>query len=212
MMLVTLDHAGIGTGLGADLPAVSLELDEGAPVAIPVEGDEQPLFVSMLLGGRLRADTGRVLLDGADDLDALRARTALVDTPWVAEPTGGVPLRTVLMEELSFAGLDSSRQAVAETLRRAGLTEYGPLPNRALPAAERIRLFSELAVRRPSVSMIIVTSPERHGASASDWYAPLSAIAERGIIVAIVTDVATAGALLSLGARTPRSLDNSIGS
>ena len=206
MMRVTLDAAGIGEGLGADVPPVTLDLTDGAPIAIAVEGDEQPLLVSMLLGGRLRADTGRVLLDGRDDLDRLRERTALVDTPWVAEPTAGVALHTIVMEEFSFAGMTSSRRAVHGFLARHGLIDYGPLPIRALPAADRIRLFSELAVLRDGVTMLIVTSPERHGAAASDWYAPLAEIASRGVLVAVVTDVATASTLVSLGARLPGTL------
>ncbi len=214
-MNVTLDAAGIGTGLGADVPPISLVVTPGTPLAIAVEGDEQPLFVSMLLGGRLKPDTGTVLLDGRilngrDDTDALREATALVDTPWVAEPSAGIALRTIVMEELAFAGLPCARVDVRRLLREHGLDDYGPLPIRALPAADRVRLFSELAVLRPGVAMIVVTSPERHGAAAADWYAPLAAIAERGILVAIVTDVATTSALVSLGARTPsaRKLDS----
>jgi ABC-2 type transport system ATP-binding protein len=205
-MRVTLINAGVGEGLGADVPPVTLSVDEGTPVAIAVEGDEQPLLVSMLLGGRLRAEHGEVLVDDRDDLDRLREATALVDTPWVAEPTAGVALHTIVMEEFSFAGQPSSRHAVGTFLSRNGLEEYGPLAIRALPAAERIRLFSELAVLRPGTSMLIVTSPERHGAPAEDWYPALANIAERGIIVAIVTDVATAASLTALGARLPDTL------
>ncbi len=200
-MRITLDAAGIGEGLGADVPPITLELTEGSPIALPVEGDEQPLFVSMLLGGRLRADRGAVLLDGRDDLDALRDRTALVDTPWVAEPTAGIALHTVVMEEFAFAGMTPSRRAVHGFLARHGLLDYGRLPIRALPAADRVRLFSELAALRPGVAALVVTSPERHGAAAGEWYPPLAEIAERGVLVVIVTDVATASALVSLGAR-----------
>jgi ABC-2 type transport system ATP-binding protein len=200
-MKVTLVNAAIGEGLGADVPPVNLTADNGTPTAIAVEGDEQPLLISMMLGGRLRADHGDVLLNGERDLDRLRTATALVDTPWVAEPTAGVALRTIVMEEFSFAGQPSSRRAVSTFLRRHGLEEYGALPTRALPAVERIRLFSELAVIRPGVSMLIVTSPERHGAPAEDWYPSLAHIADRGIAVAIVTDFATASSLISLGAR-----------
>ncbi|MES2169719.1 MAG: hypothetical protein V4479_03205, partial [Actinomycetota bacterium] len=100
-MKVVLESAGIGEGLGADVPPVSLVVSEGAPVAIAVEGDEQPLFVSMLLGGRLKPDTGAVLLDGRDDAAKLRYATALVDTPWVAEPSAGVTLHSIVMEELA---------------------------------------------------------------------------------------------------------------
>ncbi|MES2169718.1 MAG: hypothetical protein V4479_03200, partial [Actinomycetota bacterium] len=93
------------------------------------------------------------------------------------------------------------RRAIDRLLREHGLEQYGPLPIRALPARDRVRLFSELAMMRPGVGMIVVTSPERHGAAASDWYAPLAAIAGRGVLVAIVTDVATTSALVALGAR-----------
>jgi ABC-2 type transport system ATP-binding protein len=200
-MKIELQAAGLGEGIGADVPPVSLVLTEGAPIAISVEGDEQPLFVSMLLAGRLKPDTGRVLVDGRDDTSALRDAAALVDTPWVAEPAAGVALQNVVMEELAFAGLPSIRRAVTRVLGEHGLEEYGPLPIRALPAADRVRLFSELAVLRPGVSMIVVTSPERHGATAADWYAPLAAIADRAVLVAIVTDVATTSALVSMGAQ-----------
>src|SRR6187402_3145468 len=110
-MRVTLDAAAIGSGLGAAVPPVSFVAEPGISV-IPVETAERPLLVSMLLGGRLRADSGAVLVDGVDDADDLRRRTALVDTPVVAEPTGGIALSTVVAEEFSFAGIPASRGAV----------------------------------------------------------------------------------------------------
>ncbi len=203
MTRISLDGAAVGSGLDAEVPPVSLSVDDGAPVVIAVEGDERPLFVSMLLGGRLRPDSGRALIDGAADDAALRSATAIVDAPWVSEPTAGIRLRTIVAEEFSFAALPSSRRAVDEFLARHGLADYAGLALRALPAAARIRLFSELAVLRDGVRCIIVTSPERHGAAASEWYTPLAAITSRGIAVAIVTDFATAAALIELGAREP---------
>ncbi|HAM27793.1 MAG TPA: hypothetical protein DCP11_14155, partial [Microbacteriaceae bacterium] len=89
--------------------------------------------------------------------------TALVDTPVVAEPGSEIPLATILAEELSFASAASSRRAVRRLLDQHGLIDYARLPVRALPPADRIRVFSELAVLRPGVTAIVVTSPERHG-------------------------------------------------
>ncbi len=206
MISISLDEAAIGSGLGADVPPLSVMVDSGAPVTIAVVGDERPLLVSMLLGGRLRPGSGRVLLDGVEDADALRRSTALVDTPWVSEPTAGIALRTIVTEEFSFASLPTSGRTVRQFLSRHGLEDYGPLPIRALPPGDRIRLFSELAVLREPIGAIIVTSPERHGGAASEWYGPLAAIAERGVLVAVVTDVATAASLVALGARTPESI------
>jgi hypothetical protein len=200
-MRIQLDRAAIGRGLGAAVPAVDLIVDGTIPVVIAVQTAERPLLVSMLLGGRIRPDSGRVLVDGRADADELRRRTALVDTPVVSEPSAGITLRTVVAEEFSFASLPSSARAIRLFLDRHGLAGYAALPVRALPPADRIRLFSELAVLRAGVDAIVVTSPERHGGEPAEWYGPLAELADRGLGVAIVTDYATAGVLLSLGAR-----------
>lgn len=200
-MRVQLEATAIGRGLGAVVPPIDLTVGGAVPVVIAVETDERPLLVSLLLAGRIKPDAGRILVDGRTDVDELRRRTALVDTPVVSEPSAGIALRTIVAEEFSFAGRSSSARSVRDFLIEHGLKEYSALPIRALPPAERIRLFSELAVLRTDVAMLIVTAPERHGGAPSDWYAPLAAIADRGVAVAIVTDFATAGILVSLGAR-----------
>ncbi|MDQ1543606.1 MAG: hypothetical protein QOK08_1244 [Actinomycetota bacterium] len=199
-MNITLEAAAIGSGLGAAVPPLTLGIADGAPTVIAVETDERPMLVSMLIGGRVRADSGRVRIDGLEDASALRAATALVDTPFVSEPPAAVSLSTIVAEELSYSDLPTSARAVAEVLRTHGLTDYARLPVRSLPATERIRLFSELALRRDGVRCIVVTSPERHGADPAEWYPTLAGIAERGIAVAIVTDALTRSFLLTLGA------------
>ena len=204
--VIELEDAAIGRGLSAAVPALTLAVTPGAPTVIAVETDERPMLVSMLLGGRLRPDTGRVLVNGLNDLDTLRLRTALVDTPVVSEPTAGVSLAAVIAEELSFSGAPSSRRAVKAFLGSHGLAEYASIPMRTLPTADRIRLFCELALLRRGVDSLIITSPERHGGDSRGWYPGVAAIAERGITVAIVTDAATASTLVALGARD--SLDS----
>ena len=200
-MRVQLQQAAIGRGLGAAVPALDLIVDGPVPVVVAVQTDERPLLVSMLLAGRIRCDSGRVLIDGRDNADELRRRTALVDTPVVAEPPAGISLKTVVAEEFSFAGLPTSGRAVRAFLADHELAAYGSLPMRALIPADRIRLLCELSVLRAGVDGIIVTSPERHGGEPAEWYGPLVALAERGVTVAVVTDYATAGMLVALGAR-----------
>jgi len=208
-MHISLDSVQLGSGLGAALPALSLDLDPGVPAVVTVETDERPLLVSMLLGGRLRPDSGRVLVDGRDDRDELRRRVALVDTPVVAEPSPGVGLVGVVAEELTFAGLPASRGAVRAFLEQHELLGYARVPMRSLPPGDRVRLFSELALLRPGVSGIVVTSPERHGGDPAGWYPALAAIAARDITVAIVTDAVTATTLVSLGAIAATPAENS---
>lgn len=200
-MRVQLEQAAIGRGLGASVPPLDLIVDGPVPVVVAVQTDERPLLVSMLLAGRIRCDSGRVLVDGRENADELRRRTALVDTPIVAEPTAGIALATIVAEEFSFAGLPTSGRAVRAFLADHDLADYASLPVRALLPADRIRLLSELAVLREGVDGIIVTSPERHGGEPAEWYGPLAALAERGVTVTVVTDYATAGILVALGAR-----------
>ena len=190
-MRITLDAAAIGSGLGAAVPPVSLVAEPGITV-LAVKTAERPLLVSMLLGGRLRPDSGSV--HPAD----LRDRVALVDTPVVAEPTAGVSLTSVVREEFSFAGLATSRGAVRAFLEQHELFGYAKVPIRSLPPADRVRLFSELALLRDGVDALVITSPERHGGEPADWFAALATIAARGITVVIVTDTVTADALASL--------------
>ncbi len=207
MMQISFEEAAIGHGLEAEVPPLTMTIESGVPVAIAVETDERPLLVSMMLGGRIHPDAGRILVDGREDLDELRRRTALVDTPFVSEANAGTALRVIVAEEFAFASMPTATRFVRRFLAQHQLKDYTNLPLRALPPVKRIELFSELAVLRPGVEGIVVTAPERHGGSPSDWYGSLAAIASRGLTVAIVTNVATARALLALGALPPLAAD-----
>ncbi|WP_411701426.1 hypothetical protein [Conyzicola sp.] len=200
-MRIALESVAIGQGLGASVPPLTATVADGQISVLAVETAERPMLVSLLLGGRIRPDSGHVTIDGRDDLDELRRSTALVDTPVVAEPTAGLSLASIVAEEFSFAGKPSSRRAVRDFLDRTGIGEYGAVPVRALPPARRTRMFSELALLRPGVDGLIVTSPERHGGDPAEWYESLAAIAQRGVTIVVVTDAATRGILLSYGAR-----------
>lgn len=201
MTTIELTDAAIGSGLGAPVPAMTLTAGPGAPTIVAVETDERPMLVSMMLGGRLKPDTGSITIDGSSDLDQLRRHTALVDTPTVAEPTAGASLAVAVAEEFSFSGHSTSRTSVARFLLEHGIRDYAKLPLRALPAVDRVRLFCELAVLREGVTTLILTSPERHGGDAAGWYDSLSTFAARGITVIVVTDAATRDLLVSFGAR-----------
>lgn len=200
-MRIELDAVAIGTGLGAEVPPLTLWAGPGVPTVVRVETAERPMLVSMLLGGRIRAESGMIRVDDRADLPALRRHTALVDTPIAAEPVAGVGLSTVVAEELTFAGLPAGRRVVRSFLEQHELLRFARVPMRALPANDRVRLLSELALVRPGVRAIILTSPERHGGEPEGWYPALRQIASRGITVVVVTDAVTADLLLGLGAR-----------
>jgi ABC-2 type transport system ATP-binding protein len=203
MTTISLEGAAIGSGLGAPVPPLTLTLEPGVPAVLSVETDERPLLVSMLIGGRLKPDAGSVLIDGRADADALRRASALVDTPFVAEPPADIALSRVIAEEFSFSDRPSSGREVLRFLQQHGLADYAKLPVRALPPTDRIRLMCELAASRRGVSALVFTSPERHGVAPADWYPSIADIAARGLSVIVVTDAPTASLLLALGATDP---------
>jgi hypothetical protein len=201
MTSIQLTGVRIGDGLGAEVPPISLRIEPGPPGVLAVETDERPMLVSLLATGRMKPDAGTATVDGADDRALLRRRTALVDTPFVAEPTGGVSVGTIVREELSLADRPSSRADVQSALDERGLGEYRRVPIRALPPASRVRLLCDLALLRDGVDVLVVTSPERHGGAPADWFGELLALTERGASVAVITDAPTRDILLTLGAR-----------
>lgn len=187
MTTIELTDAAIGTGLSASLPALTLTLAEGEVTVVAVETDERPMVLSLLLGGRLALTGGSVTPTEGER----RTRVALVDTPFASEPTPGVALSVVVAEELSFARLPSNGRAVRAFLTSHDLAEYAAVPMRSLPSTARVLLLCELAAQRPGVDVLVVTSPERHGGDPAEWYSTLTAMAARGLTVAIITDTAT---------------------
>jgi ABC-2 type transport system ATP-binding protein len=191
-MTLELDHVGIGEEPGAALPVVSAVAAPGRPGVIAVETEQAPVLASLVAGGRMRVDTGRVLLDGHEDAAAIRRTFALVDTPGVAEPFPVMSLTRIVREELAFAGQRPSREHVDTVLDELGLRAYADTHVQRVPTGVRIRLLVELALLRDGVTGIVVTSPERHGGAVEDWFTVVRDVARRGITVVVVTSKAAA--------------------
>lgn len=203
---ITARAAAVGSGASAPVPPLTITAEPGVSVVIAVEGDDRPMHVSLLLAGRLAPDSGEVLVDGRADRDALRRRTALVDTPMAAEPDAGLPVRLVVTEELQFAGVPARRRDVDSVLAHHGIAALAREPFRALATDARIRLLTDLALRRPGVDALIITSPERHGGDPAAWFPALAEIAAEGRTVIIVTDAPTAKAIEQIPPTEPTPL------
>jgi hypothetical protein len=188
MTEIVLRDAAIGRGPAAALPPVSLHARPGVVTVVATEGGQRPTVLSLVAGGRMAVDAGTV--------EAPRRRIGLVDTPTVAEHPDDVRVAAVVREELALAGRHGTRRE----LERLGLAAWGRRPFGALPAADRIRLLTDLALSRPGVDALVVTSPERHGGDPSAWFRVLRERAARGTTVLVVTDHATRDALPDLPA------------
>jgi ABC-2 type transport system ATP-binding protein len=197
-MTLELDHVGIGDEPGAALPVVSAVAAPGRPGVVAVETEQAPVLASLVAGGRMRPETGRVLLDGHDDAAAVRRTFALVDTPGVAEPFPVMSLRRIVREELAFAGQRPSREHVDTVLDELGLRDFADTHVQRVPTDVRVRLLVELALLRDGVTGLVITSPERHGGSVEGWFAVVRDVARRGVTVALVTSKAAAATVEAL--------------
>ena len=194
MTRIVLDGAAVGNGPAAALPPVSLDARPGAVTVVATEGGQRPTVLSLVASGRMAVDAGTV--------DAPRRRIALIDTPTVAEHPDDVRVASVVREELALAGRHGTRRE----LERLGLAEWARRPFGALPGMDRLRLLVELALTRPGVDALVVTSPERHGGAPVAWFRVLREVAARGVTVLVVTDHATRDALPDIPAPAPDAL------
>ena len=197
-MTLELDLVGIGEEPGAALPVVSAVAAPGRPGVIAVETEQAPVLASLVAGGRMQPDTGRVLLDGHDDPAGVRKAFALVDTPGVAEPFPVMTLKQIVREELAYAGQRPSRQHVDTVLDELGLRAWADTPVQRVPTDVRVRLLVELALLRDGVTGLVVTTPERHGGAVEDWFQVVRDVARRGTTVLLVTSKAAAATVEAL--------------
>ncbi|MCU1528458.1 MAG: hypothetical protein JWP75_2221 [Frondihabitans sp.] len=191
-MKLTLEAIGIGDGPGAPLPQTSAEATTNVPGIAAVETEGAPTLASLIAGGRMKPETGRVLIDGVDDAAAIRAAFALIDTPTVAEPFADLSVLTVVREELALADHHGDRENARAFLEAVGLTAFENAPVKTIPTEARIRLLTELAILRPGIKGLVITSPERHGGDTEAWFRVVTDLSARGFTVMVVTGVAAA--------------------
>ena len=195
-----LEIRGIGVGEIATpaLPRVDALLTDEAPAVVGIASDRGPMLASLIIGGRLAADRGDVLLDDDPDPEPRRRAIALVDTPVVAEPAPDVSVGAAVREELLFAARPTNRAAVHAVLDELDLERWAGAPMADLPPADRIRLLAELAAARPGVRALVLTSPERHGGSPADWRRVADDLTARGTPVLVIGGGALAATPLLL--------------
>jgi ABC-2 type transport system ATP-binding protein len=197
-MLITLEGVRVGHGPTAALPETTLSFGPGIPTVFAVDSEQRPTVLSLVAAGRMRVDAGTVT--PAD----LRDRVALVDTPLVAEPPAEVRASVVVREELTLAG---RRGSATEYLRERGLIDFASAPFAAIPPVARLSLLLDLALLRPGIEAVVVTSPERHGVDTAEWWRLAREIGERGVAVLVVTDQASVDAI----ARLPHPESSALG-
>ncbi|WP_345803458.1 hypothetical protein AAIB33_16500 [Microbacterium sp. AZCO] len=180
---------------GISLPETSVEFASGTARLALAETEQRPTILGLIASGRMRPDTGSVLIDGKRDAAALRRRIALVDAPDVSDPAPNVTVAGIVAEELMFAGRRSDPVAVSRWLQEAGARDLARTPIADVLAARRLRLLLELATLRHGVEGLVLVSPDRHGGDPREWWTLAQEFAERGYAVLVVAGEASAAVL-----------------
>jgi hypothetical protein len=197
-MKIVLDGVAKGAR-NAALPPTSVTYRTGEVTLARAETEQRPTVLGLIASGRMRPDAGTITIDGATDYSELRKRIALIDAPAVCEPAADVTVAGVVAEELMFAGRPSNPVAVRRTLDELGASEWARSAIGTVPPAVRIRLLTELALRREGVQGLVITSPDRHGGDPMEWWELAQGLAERDLAVLVVAGDAST-TLLSLAA------------
>jgi hypothetical protein len=193
----------MGPEAAPSLAPLDVVLADESPVGVAAQGDRAPMLASLIAGGRLVPDRGRVLLDGRADPATIRAAVALVDTPMAADAPDDLPVATVVREELLFARRGTRRRDVDAVLAALDLSDWRRSPLADLPPAARITLLAGLAAQRPGVRALVLTSPERHGGDAAEWVRIVADLTATGTPVLVIGGAAVAQALPSTTAALP---------
>jgi ABC-2 type transport system ATP-binding protein len=200
MSLLEVVGAAVGDERVPVLAPFSAVVSSDRPAFVAAEGDRGPMLASLIAAGRLVPDRGEVLLDGHADAAALRRAVVLVDTPVVAEPAPSLAVRTVVREELRFAGRRSRRRDADAFLVGLGLESWSRAPMLDLPPTDRLRMLLELAALRDGARVLVLTSPERHGGHAAGWRRLADELTQRGLPVLVI-----GGAAVTESAAPPAS-------
>ncbi len=174
------------------LPPTSARVEVGQ-VTIAVGTEVHSLTaLALALAGRLPLSAGTVRLGGDPGAAALREAVALVDVPGVSAPEPGVPVRTVVAEELAFARRRTGFRVAQRWLDEHDLGTHARDRIEDLDPDARLTVLTELARHRAGVSHLVLGLPERHGGPAEEWLARAEALAGDGFGVLVTVTRAVA--------------------
>ncbi len=173
------------------LPATSLQAGRGDLLLVTGGRQDQRTALTLALSGRLRPSGGTIEWDAKPGIQTLRLSSAVVDAPGVNEPEPHLSVRDLVTEDLALIPRryrGALRSGPWLKINRfediAGLWAEQLLPGR------RLELLTALALADPNTDLLVVDSPDRHGADAADWLPRLTALAhDAGRPLAVVAAV-----------------------
>lgn len=184
-MKLQLEEVTKGAGARI-LEATTVAVSSGEVSLVQAETEQRPTVLGLIASGRMRPDSGEVLVDGAPNTRRLRRVCALVDAPIVSEPDANVPAVGVVTEELMFAGRRANPISARRWMSEHDCDDLAGVPIGQVEPSRRIRLLCELAASRPGIEALVLVSPDRHGGRPGAWWRVAEDIAATGIAVLVI--------------------------
>lgn len=176
------------------LPATSLHVNRGELLLATGRRQDHRTALALVLSGRMKATGGLITWDGSERIKPRRLASALVDSPGVNEPEQHLSVRDLVTEDLALVPRRYRGALLSNPwLKVNSFEDIAGLWTEQLDPGRRLELLTALALANPRTDLLVVDSPDRHGADESEWLPRLQRLAfDGGRPLAVV---ATVGAL-----------------
>lgn len=176
------------------LPATSLHVNRGELLLATGRRQDHRTALALVLSGRMKATGGLITWDGSERIKPRRLASALVDSPGVNEPEQHLSVRDLVTEDLALVPRRYRGALLSNPwLKVNSFEDIAGLWTEQLDPGRRLELLTALALANPRTDLLVVDSPDRHGADESEWLPRLQRLAfDGGRLLAVV---ATVGAL-----------------
>jgi hypothetical protein len=163
------------------LPATSLQGTRGELLLVAGNRQDQRTALALSLSGRMKPTAGSISWDGVSKTKRLRMASALVDSPGVNEPEQHLSVRDLVTEDLALIPRRYRGALLSKPwLKVNSFEDIAGLWTEQLEPRRRIELLTALALANPGCDLLVVDSPDRHGADAADWLPRLEDLAHDG--------------------------------
>ena len=159
----------------------SLQVARGELLLVTGDRQDQRTALALVLSGRMKSDGGTFSWAGSAGIRPLRRASALVDSPGVNEPEQHLSVSDLVTEDLALIPRRYRGALLSKPwLKVNRFEDVAGMWTEQLPPARRTELLTALALANPGADLLVVDSPDRHGADPAGWLPRLTELANDG--------------------------------
>ena len=183
-------------GRHSDLLApTSLVARPGEVLLVRADDASSRTALALALSGRMKPTSGSLAWNRDAHGGHLRRRSALVDSPGVNEPELHLRVKDLVAEDLALIPrAQRPRTSPSRWLEARGMGGSADLWMEQVPASDRIRLLTALALADSRIDLLVLDSPDRHQGNPAAWLSSVedavaAAAADALTVIAVVAQL-----------------------